>query len=169
MAELAEKSKEICNRCKGKTRNNAMLQCFNCKHWVHYECTRLPTYTLASLENSQQRYSSQKCVDIPEEFWEEDISLNPAGKRTNEEPNTSNEEIENKRKYEVIIKDLRKELQEKAKNCKAKGRGINLLQERNSELQNKKKKATVKAKQDREETEHVNEENLRLDQEIGKL
>ena len=46
---------------------------------------------------------------------------------------------------------------------------IKLLQEDNSELQNEKKKATVKAKQDREETENVNEENIRLDQEIEKL
>ena len=36
-------------------------------------------------------------------------------------------------------------------------------------MQNEKKKATVKAKQDREETEHANEESLRLDQEIEKL
>ena len=50
-----------------------------------------------------------------------------------------------------------------------KDRDIKLLQERNSELQDEKKKATVKAKQDRKETEHVNEENLRLDQEIEKL
>ena len=97
----------------------------------------------------------------------EDISLDLAGKRTNEEPN--NEEIENKRKYEVIIENLKKELQEKEKICKAKNRDIKLLQERNSELQNKEKKATVKTTQDREETEHVNEENLRLDQEIEKL
>ena len=168
MAEQAEKSKEKCSRCKGKTRYNAMLQCFNCKQWIHYECTRLPKYTLASLENSQQRYSCEECVDIPEEFWEEDISLDlAAGKRTNEEPN--NEEIESKRRYEVIIENLQKELQEKEKICKVKDRDIKLLQERNSELQDEKKKATVKAKQDRKETEHVNEENLRLDQEIEKL
>ena len=105
MAEQAEKSKEKCSRCKGKTRYNAMLQCFNCKQWIHYECTRLPKYTLASLENSQQRYSCEECVDIPEEFWEEDISLDlAAGKRTNEEPN--NEEIESKRRYEVIIENV---------------------------------------------------------------
>ena len=144
-----------------------MLQCFNCKHWIHYECTRLPNYTLASLENSQRRYSCKECIHIPEEFWEEDISLDLADKRTNEEPN--NEEIENKRKYEVIIENLKKELPEKEKICKAKDRDIKLLQERNLELQNKEKKATVKITQDREETEHVNEENLRLDQEIEKL
>ena len=50
-----------------------------------------------------------------------------------------------------------------------KDRDIKLLQECTSELQDEKKKATVKAKQDRKETEHVNEENLRLDQEIEKL
>ena len=125
-----------------------MLQCFNCKYWIEYECTRLPKYTLASLENSQRRYSCEEFVDIPEEFWEEDISLNPAGKRTNQQPNTSNEETEDRRKYEVIIEDLRKELQETEKICKAKDRDIKLLQERNSELQNEKKKATVKVKQD---------------------
>ena len=43
------------------------------------------------------------------------------------------------------------------------------MKERNSELQNEKKKATVKAKQDREKAGHVNEDNLRLDQEIEKL
>ena len=86
-----------------------MLQCFNCKHWIPYGCSRLPSYTLASLEVSQQRYSCEGWVDIPEEFREGDISLNTAVKRTNEEPNTSNEEIENKRKYEVTIKNLRKE------------------------------------------------------------
>ena len=36
-------------------------------------------------------------------------------------------------------------------------------------MQNEKKKATVKAKQGREEIEHVNEEKLRLDQKIEKL
>ena len=36
-------------------------------------------------------------------------------------------------------------------------------------MQNEVKKATVKLKQDRKGTEHVNEENLRLDLEIEKL
>ena len=78
----------------------------------------MPKHTLAS-QNSQRRYSCEGCVDISEEFWQEDISPNTAGKRSNEEPNTSNEEIENKRKYEVIIQNFRKELQEKEKICKA--------------------------------------------------
>ena len=123
----------------------------------------MPKYTLASLENSLQRFSCEEW-----DFWEEDISLDlAAGKRTNEESN--NEEIENKRRCDVIIENLKKELQYKEKNCKVKDRDIKLLQECHSELQNEKKKVTVKAKQDREETEHVNEENLRLDQEIEKL
>ena len=124
-------------------------------------------YTLVSLGNSQRRYSCEECVDIPEEFREEYISLNLVCKRANEEPN--NEEIENKRRYKVIIEKLKKELQEKEKTCKVKNRDIKLLQEPNSELQNENKKATVKAKQERDETEHVNEENLRLYQEIEKL
>ena len=128
----------------------------------------MPKYTVASLENSQRRYSSEECVDIPEEFWEEDINLDlAADKRTNEEP--SNEEIENKRRYEVMIENLKKELQEKEKNCKVKDTDIKLLQERDSELHDEKKKAAVEAKQDGEEIEHVNEENSRLDQEIEKL
>ena len=127
----------------------------------------MPKYTLPSLENLLQRYSCEECIDIPGDFWEEDISLDlAAGKRTNEESN--NEEIENKR-CEVMIEILKKELQDKEKNCKVKDRDIKLLQEHPSELQNEKKKKTVKAKQDREETEHGNEENLRLDQETEKL
>ena len=118
-------------------------------------------YTVATLEISQRRYSCEERIDIPEEIRDQDISLNLVGKRANEEP--SNEEIENKRRYNVIIEKLKKELQEKEKTCKVKNRDIKLLQEPNSELQNENKKATVKAKQDREETEHVNEENLRLD------
>ena len=119
-----------------------MLQCFNCKHWIHQECTRLPKYTLPSLENLLQRYSCEEYIDIPGDFWEEDISLDlAAGKRTNEESN--NEEIENKR-CEVMIENLKKELQDKEKNCKVKDRDIKLLQEHPSELQNEKKKKQLK-------------------------
>ena len=35
-------------RCiaKEKARATDMLQCYECKSWVHYECTDLPNYTL---------------------------------------------------------------------------------------------------------------------------
>ena len=83
-------------------------------------------YNSASLENSERGYFCEECLDISEELWKEDISLNQAGKRTNQEHNTSNEEIGNERKYEVIIEDLRKQLKETEKICKKKDRDIKL-------------------------------------------
>ena len=59
-----------------------MLQCLNCKHSIHYECTRWPKYTLASLEKLERRYSCEECVDIPEEFSEEDIGLDLVAGKT---------------------------------------------------------------------------------------
>ena len=47
-----------------------MLQCYECKSWVHYDCTELPTYTLVSLENSQRQFSCKYCVEIPVTFLE---------------------------------------------------------------------------------------------------
>lgn len=117
----------------------------------------LSRYNSASLENSQRGYFCEECVDISEKLWKEDISLNQAGKRTNQEPNTSNEEIGNKRKYEVIIEDLRKELKETEKICKVKDRDIKLQQERKSELQNEKKK-----KQQLKQSKTVRRQNMQM-------
>ena len=47
-----------------------MIQSFECKSWVHYECSELPTYTLLSLENSQRQFSCKYCVEIPDKFLE---------------------------------------------------------------------------------------------------
>ena len=80
-----------------------------------------------------------ECVDIPEEFWEEDISLNPPGKRTNEAPNTNNKEIENKKKYEVITENLRKELQETEKFVNQKIETSNYYKNTNRNCRMKKK------------------------------
>ena len=33
-----------------------MLQFYECKSWVHYACTELPTYTLVSLENPRNDF-----------------------------------------------------------------------------------------------------------------
>ena len=47
-----------------------MLQCYDCKSWVHYECTELPNYTVVSLKNSQRKFSCKYCVKIPDTFLE---------------------------------------------------------------------------------------------------
>ena len=56
--------------CKENVRPTNMLQCCECKSQVYYECTELPTYTIASLENSQRRFSCKYCVEIPYKFLE---------------------------------------------------------------------------------------------------
>ena len=52
-----KKDQTLCIHYKKKVRRTDMLQCYDCKSWVHYECTELPNYTLVSLENSHRRFS----------------------------------------------------------------------------------------------------------------
>ena len=65
-----KKDQSLCIHCKKKVHPTDMLQCYDCKSWVHYECTELPNYMLVSLENSQRRFSCKYCVKIPDTFLE---------------------------------------------------------------------------------------------------
>ena len=76
----------LCIHCKENVRPTDMLQCFGCKSWVHYECTELPTYALASLENSQRRFSCKHCVEIPDTFLEK---MNQSSSSKNSSGNSS--------------------------------------------------------------------------------
>ena len=42
-----------CIHCRENVNLTDLLQCYECKSWVPYECTELPTYTLVSLKISQ--------------------------------------------------------------------------------------------------------------------
>ena len=42
-----------------------MIECSECKKWIHYECTDLPCI-ISSLTKGRRKYSCQKCVDNDE-------------------------------------------------------------------------------------------------------
>ena len=45
-----------------------MLQCSDCRKWIHYKCSDLPTYMLYSLVNSKRKYTCVNCVSISEDW-----------------------------------------------------------------------------------------------------
>ena len=65
-----KKTLSLCIHCKENVCPTDMLQYYECKSWVQYECTELPTYTLVSPQNSQGRFSCKYCVEIPDTFSE---------------------------------------------------------------------------------------------------
>ncbi len=68
--------------------DNDCLICEACKRPVHYRCTRLPAYQIASIITKRNaKYFCQKCIIIPQELLElipERIKSNPSIKLTNE-------------------------------------------------------------------------------------
>ena len=43
---------EICNNKD----HDKMIECSECKTWIHYECTDLPPYTICSLTKGRGKY-----------------------------------------------------------------------------------------------------------------
>ena len=43
-----------------------MIECSECKKWIHYECTDLPPSIISSLTKGRRKYSCQNCVDNDE-------------------------------------------------------------------------------------------------------
>lgn len=44
------------------------IQCGDCKLWFHYICSKLPSYQLYMYENSQRKYTCEKCSNIDDGF-----------------------------------------------------------------------------------------------------
>ena len=72
--EGAETKVRLCDSvCAAKCLNESntdMIQCSNCKLWLHYFCTQLPAYQLYSLVSTARKYTCNTCVHVPEEFGE---------------------------------------------------------------------------------------------------
>ena len=49
---------EICNN----EDHDKMIECSECKKWIHYECTDLTPYMICSLTKGRRKYSCQICV-----------------------------------------------------------------------------------------------------------
>ena len=44
-----------CSQCK-KDDHEFMIECSECKAWIHYQCTELPLYMIASLLKGKRKY-----------------------------------------------------------------------------------------------------------------
>ena len=49
-----------------KDDNKFMIECSECKAWIHYQCTELPLYMIASLVEGRKEYSCTSCININE-------------------------------------------------------------------------------------------------------
>ena len=45
-----------------------MIQCANCKKWLHYVCTTLPAYQLWAFTSTRRTFECSACVQVPENF-----------------------------------------------------------------------------------------------------
>lgn len=52
----------------GQADNADMLNCYDCKGWIHFTCTKLPSYQLYSLIKTKRRYSCETCIEVPASF-----------------------------------------------------------------------------------------------------
>ena len=64
-----ESKKTGCTVCSEDYTPDYTIECSSCECWIHYLCTRLPGYALASLADSNRQYMCKNCVNIPKSFW----------------------------------------------------------------------------------------------------
>ena len=57
-----ENQNTSCEKCNNEDHDN-MIECSECKKWIHYECTNLPPNMIRSLTKGRRKYSCQNCVD----------------------------------------------------------------------------------------------------------
>ena len=183
-----KKDQSLCIHCKKKVRPTDMLQCYDCKSWVHYECTELPNYMLVSLENSQRRFSCKYCVKIPDTFLEkmkQIISSKNSSKDSSNKASidklsqleTQIEALHDEKtvlvlqntlaQKEVCIDSLNKEKIGIQATLTQKEEHIQILQDRITELQDERKFMSVQTKQLRREIKkEASEENILKQQTI---
>ena len=183
-----KKDKSLCIHCKEKVRPTGMLQCYECKSWVHYECTELPNYTLVSLENSQRRFSCKYCVEIPDTFLEKMKQISSSKNSSNDSSNkasidklsqlpTQIETLYDEKavlqntlaQKEVCIDSLNKEKTVIQDTLTQKEEHIETLQDRIIELQDERKLMSAQTKQLRREIKEASEENILKQQTLDDL
>ena len=50
-----ENQNKSCEKCNNEDHDN-MIECSECKKWIHYECTDLPPYMICSLTKRRRKY-----------------------------------------------------------------------------------------------------------------
>ena len=139
-----------------------MIKCSSYEGWIHYFCTSLPDYALASLANSNRQYICKNCVNIPKSFWKPEYNIKEKNNgnvresckdenleeivKLKESVCSKEKEIENLeklvneneerlKKYEDDLINLRSQIESKDNKIKS-------LEGRNPELQDEKTKVS---------------------------
>ena len=64
-----EQVKYKCKKCGiCCTDRDQSIQGQDCKEWVYYECTKLPSYQLYLFETTQRHYTCEICTSMEDEF-----------------------------------------------------------------------------------------------------
>lgn len=67
--EQARRNKEArCQNCDEMTETDT-IECCSCKSWSHFSCTKLPRYQLFVFVSTSRKFTCEKCVEIPEDFF----------------------------------------------------------------------------------------------------
>lgn len=57
-----------CMQCNRSDETESLMQCFSCKTWLHYSCTRLPRYMIYAMTKPARRYVCKECTNTPNTF-----------------------------------------------------------------------------------------------------
>ena len=58
-------SSSSCSQCK-KDEHEFMIECSECRAWIHYQCTEFPLYMIGSLVKGRRKYSCTFCINVNE-------------------------------------------------------------------------------------------------------
>ena len=141
-----------------------MIECSECKKWIHYECTDLPPYMICSLTKRRRKYSCQNCVDNDEISKYTEI-LNKKEQHNEEESNN---------KVNIYIQTVITAEEKEIKNLKViheeKELKINILEETQSknettrsamkeEIENYKNEKQIQTNSIKQKTEEIHAQN----------
>ena len=74
----------ICRICnKDSSNDRRTIKCNNCNHAIHYPCSRLPRYVLAThLKKKSKKFDCEVCTSLPEDFeYNLDSYVSPSGSK----------------------------------------------------------------------------------------
>ena len=83
-------SNSACTSCSDPEVDE-MIQCSKCEGWLHYWCTRLPSYQLHLLCNTSRKFQCELCTVVPEEFAVRSRSMKSSKQK--DYPLTSHSEV----------------------------------------------------------------------------
>ena len=80
-----------------------MIECSECRAWIHYQCTEFPLYMIGSLVKGRRKYSCTFCINVNETL-EKYIETLKTDKLGENEPSGTITEKENENLQQLLSK-----------------------------------------------------------------